>query len=117
MNGERPVMPIDGFEWDEEKRHEILRRRGIDFIDAAKVLLGKVYQFQSSRHGESRYVAIGPLEVGTLIAIVYTIRGTKLRIITARRARHSGQNAYNNAVSVAADEGADRLGSPPQDDG
>ena len=62
MNGERPVMPIDGFEWDEEKRHEILRRRGIDFIDAAKVLLGKVYQFQSSRHGESRYVAIGPLK-------------------------------------------------------
>ncbi len=111
-------MPtVEGFEWDEDKRLQVLEQRGIDFIDAAKVLLGTVYEFQSSQHGEVRHVAIGPLKNGPLVAVVYTIRGKKLRIITARRARHNEQIAYNNAVSTAADEGEYRLGSRPEDDG
>lgn len=108
---------IEGFEWDEDKRLQVLEQRGIDFIDAAKVLLGTVYEFQSSRHGEVRRVAVGPLKNGPLIAVIYTIRGTNLRIITARRARHNEQIAYNNAVSAAADERANRLEPGPEDDG
>jgi uncharacterized DUF497 family protein len=34
------MQTIEGFEWDEKKRLEVLKERGIDFVDAAKVLLG-----------------------------------------------------------------------------
>ena len=96
----------EGFEWDERKRLEVLKDRGIDFVDAAKVLLGRVHRYRSDRDGETRFVAIGPMEE-VLIAIIYTIRGTNLRIITARRAWPNEQRAYLHALSVAPDEGAD----------
>jgi len=38
---------IRGVEWDENKRLRILRERGIDFEDAAKILLGRVYEYRS----------------------------------------------------------------------
>lgn len=97
---------IGGVEWDERKRLRILRERGIDFIDAAKILFERVYEYRSDRKGETRFVAIGPLEDGTLVAVVYTIRGAKFRIITARRARSNEQRAYLHALAAAPDEGA-----------
>ena len=98
---------IGSVEWDERKRLRILRERHIDFIDAAKILFDRVYEYQSNRKGETRFVAIGPLDDGTLIAVVYTIRGTKLRLITARRVRTNEQRAYLHALSASPDEGAD----------
>lgn len=102
-----PQMILGGFEWDDVKRETVLRERGIDFIDAAKVLLGTVYQYRSPWHDEPRFVAIGPLAEGILIAIVYTIRGENIRTITAKRARRNEQAAYRNALSAPPDEGGD----------
>jgi hypothetical protein len=99
--------PIGGVEWDEKKRLRILRERHIDFIDAAKILFKRVYEYQSDRKGETRFVAVGSLDDGTLVAVVYTIRGTKLRLITARRATSNEQRAYLHALSTSPDEGAD----------
>jgi uncharacterized protein len=97
---------IEGFEWDEDKRVRILKLRGIDFVDAAKVFLRWVYRYRSDRKGEVRFVAIGALEEGVLIAVIYTVRGKNLRIITVRRAWPNEQRAYLHALSVAPDEGA-----------
>lgn len=97
---------IDGVEWDENKRKKGLAERGIDFVDAAITLFGRVLEYESERFEERRFVAIGPApETDDLIAIVYTIRGAKLRIITARKARRNEQRAYLHAVSTAPDEG------------
>ena len=98
---------VSAVEWDEQKRLRTLKLRGIDFVDAAKILIGRVYEYRSDRGRETRFVAIGPLEDGTLIAVVYTLRGTRLRIITARRAWPNEQRAYLHALSASPDEGAD----------
>lgn len=98
---------IRAVEWDEQKRLRILKLRAIDFIDAAKILFDRVYEYQSDRTGETRFVAIGSLDDGALIAVVYTIRGTKFRLITARKARSYEQRAYLHALSASPDEGAD----------
>jgi uncharacterized DUF497 family protein len=98
---------IRAVEWDEQKRLRILRERGIDFVDAAKILFGRAYEYRSDRGSETRFVAIGPLEDGTLIAVVYTVREATLRIITARRARSNEQHAYLHALPASPDEGAD----------
>ena len=104
--GKRPAK-IRGVEWDEEKRLRIWRERGIDFEDAAKILLGRVYEYQSDRQKEARFVAIGPMEDGTLIALVYTIRGSNIRVITARRAWKNEQRSYLYAVAASPNEGED----------
>jgi len=70
---------IGSVEWDERKRLRILRERRIDFIDAAKILFNRVYEYQSNRKGETRFVA----------------------------ARTNEQRAYLHALSASPDEGAD----------
>jgi uncharacterized DUF497 family protein len=98
-------MARHGFEWDESKRRKVLEERGIDFIDVARILLGPVVEHASDRGSERRYVAIGPGERQTLMAIVYTIRGDNIRIITARPARKNERRAYLQRFPSSADEG------------
>jgi uncharacterized DUF497 family protein len=98
---------IEGFEWDETKRRKVLDERGIDFVDAAQLLLGEVLEYVSDRDGEPRFVAITKTADDAFLAIVYTIRGPNIRIITARPARKHEQRAYLLAVPNPPDEGAD----------
>lgn len=105
-NPARGSTGIGAFEWDEVKRRQTLERRGIDFVDVALILLDRVYEYRSDRNDETRFVAVGPMKDGTLIALVYTIRGEKIRIITARRAWPNEQRAYLHAVAAAPNEGA-----------
>ena len=95
------------FEWDHDKRLQIMERRGIDFVDVAQILAERVHEYRSDRNEEERWVAIGALENGPLIAVVYTMRGEKFRVITARRARADEQRAYLHALSTAPNERPD----------
>lgn len=92
------------FEWDEEKREANTEKHDVDFVRAARVLKGPHLTYPSSRGEEARQVAIGKLEPpevrpehwsGPLIAVVYTRRDDRYRIISARRARDDERQAYN----------------------
>ncbi|HUF85768.1 MAG TPA: BrnT family toxin [Thermohalobaculum sp.] len=82
------------FEWNEEKRERTLEKHGIDFVDAIRVFDGDVLVAASRGHGEKRFVAVGLLD-GIEIAIIFTIRGDAIRVITARRARRHEREAYH----------------------
>jgi uncharacterized protein len=85
------------FEWDETKRRTNLEKHGIDFIDAAVVFEdGPKLVTQSSFSSERRFVAIAQL-AGREIAVVFTVRGDAIRIISARRARDNERKAYRQA--------------------
>lgn len=84
-----------GFEWDEGKRSANLEKHGIDFADAVEV-------FDDTRHftyaspvasAERRYVSVGTVR-GCPIAVISTLRGNNLRIISARIARKSERDRY-----------------------
>jgi len=83
------------FEWDVEKNEANLKNHGIDFEGAKTIWNGRVVEVQSSQshHGEIRYLAIG-LYKGREITVVYTMRGEKIRIISARRARKNERELY-----------------------
>lgn len=83
------------FEWAPEKNEVNLRKHGIDFEGAKSIWDGRVVEVQSpQRHrGEIRYLAIG-LYQGREIAVVYTMRGEHIRIISARRARKNERDFY-----------------------
>jgi uncharacterized DUF497 family protein len=81
------------FEWDEEKRKLTLLKHGIDFVDAAEILLAPHIVVAGSSEQEVRKIAIGDL-AGITIAVVFTIRGNNYRLITARRARRDEREKY-----------------------
>ena len=85
------------FEWDEAKRLRTIARRGIDFLDAALLFDGReLLTVPSPRAGEERWLSVGALE-GRLVAVVWTWRGDRLRIVTARRARDEEKRRYRAA--------------------
>jgi uncharacterized DUF497 family protein len=52
-----------------------------------------VVTFPSPRLGEERWVTVGRVE-GKAFAVVWTLRGGNVRIISARRARDGEERAY-----------------------
>lgn len=92
------------FEWDEEKRESNLEKHDVDFPRAAEVLKGPHLTYSSPGGDEDREVAIGKLKPpdarpenwsGPLVAVIYTRREGRYRIISARRARTNEREAYN----------------------
>ncbi|MDX2224125.1 MAG: BrnT family toxin [Rhodospirillaceae bacterium] len=100
-------MAAQGFEWDETKNRANITKHQIDFDDALKVFDGFVHVFRSDRFGEERFVAIGEIEPGLTIAVVYTQRENRQRIISARRARKNEERDYRAEVKRRTPPGTD----------
>jgi len=87
------------FQWDEEKRQQNLLKHGIDFLYAAQIFEDDVVKIVDDRqdYGETRYLAVGTV-ASELFAVVYTLRGDVIRLISARRARKKEYERYQNRV-------------------
>ena len=97
---------MDEFEWDESKSRQNLEKHGIDFEEATEVFYDSYLLHQSNRKGEERWVAIGQTE-GRVAAVVFTRRGQKIQIISARRARKNEERAYRNEKMGRPAQGQD----------
>ena len=87
------------FEWDEGKRLVNLTKHGIDFWDARSIWRNPVLDPADIRmvDGELRPTALGVMGGDEIvIAVVYTLRGTTLRLISARRARQVERRLYQD---------------------
>ena len=83
-------------EWDEQRRHTNIAKHGVDFVAAARVFDGPILEVEDRRrdYGEMRFLALGEI-AGQAITVVYTWRGRRRRIISARRAgRNQRQMCY-----------------------
>lgn len=85
---------MNKFEWDENKRTLNLEKHGIDFVDAIDVFMDlSRIEFESIRDGELRYQTIGSVN-DVVLLVVYTYRGSTVRLISARRASKNEREAY-----------------------
>jgi uncharacterized DUF497 family protein len=86
------------YEWDEAKREANLRKHGFDFDDADNVLENpNRITFVESGRGEKRWRDLAFVEtVGSVLAVVYTIRGYNIRIISFRKASRKERREYDN---------------------
>ena len=83
------------FEWDENKNAANIKKHGIAFEDASKIFLRQRIEKRSDRAGERRYITIGEVN-NRIIAVVYTPRGNKFRIISARKVRKNEERKYRS---------------------
>jgi len=86
------------FEWDEAKRLATLQKHGIDLRRATRVFRGPHVVLEARSDAEPREIAVGYLD-GIPIAVVFTRRGDKVRIVTARRARRNERERYQAVYS------------------
>jgi uncharacterized protein len=73
--------------FDESKRVATLMERGLDFADAATVLMGPHLEFEDTRrdYGETRIICYGYLQ-GRLVVVGYVSRGNSVHIFSMRKA-------------------------------
>ena len=85
----------EGFEWDEGKRRANLAKHGVDFVDAGRVFKGKYHEWSDDRrnYGEGRLRVVGEVDEDILF-VVYTWRGGRRRLISARRANVDERKAH-----------------------
>jgi len=87
------------FEWDENKRLDNLEKHGIDFEDAERFFDSEPLCFEDRRVGysEERFVAFGAI-AGRLIVTVYTLRESRIRIISMRKANARERRLYEQYI-------------------
>ena len=90
-------MREDWFEWDDRKAAANLARHGVGFSEARRAF-DDPYAFEiedrRGSYGEDRYVLLGM--VGQrLLAVAHTLRGERIRIISARPAEAFERRLYH----------------------
>jgi uncharacterized DUF497 family protein len=90
------------FEWDSGKARANLAKHGVSFA-AARLVFDDAFAVcrvdLASDPAEIRYMAIG-LANGRILAVAYTERGERIRIISARKATKHEQRDYHNSRSA-----------------
>ncbi|MGA2673604.1 MAG: BrnT family toxin [Terracidiphilus sp.] len=84
------------FEWSLAKAALNLRKHRVSFPYATRVFLDPHRQEQldtREEYGEERWIALGRVDEVVLV-VVYTLRGSKIRLISARKADRSDYGNY-----------------------
>ena len=85
------------FEWDKNKNKSNKEKHGIIFNEAKEVFYDENrinYQDRRNNYPEVRWITIGKM-FKTVIVVVYTIRNTGIRIISARMSNKKERIKYN----------------------
>jgi len=83
------------YQWNRDKAAANLRKHGIDFADAVSVFSDDLaITIPDERFDEERFVTIGVDAFGRFLVVVYTMRGSEVRIISARKATRQERQQY-----------------------
>jgi uncharacterized DUF497 family protein len=92
-------MQLAGVEWDEAKNeinkqeHEGLSFEEAQYVFADPERIERLDQSRGNASGETRWQTLGM--IGKVLFVVYTERGEKKRIISARLANKAERRSYN----------------------
>ena len=87
-------------EWDPEKAKANFQKHKIRFSDAESVLFDPLALTREDEDadGEQRFVSIGIDNLNRVLVVVYTFRGDKIRIISARQATKKERECYEEGI-------------------
>ena len=86
--------------WDPAKARTNLAKHGIAFEDAEAVLTDPagLTREDPDAHGERRFVTVGAGALGRVVTVVYTYRGDRVRLISARPATRKETDHYAQGI-------------------
>ena len=88
---------LEGFEWDAGNSDKNWRSQQVRQAEAEQVLLNRPVVFATDiKHSraEARFFTLGRTDSGRPLAIVFTTRGTRVRVISARPMSRAERRAY-----------------------
>ena len=93
------VRGLSGFEWNPGNWRESELRHGVAAAEAEEVLLNDpVCQVDTPHSGDAqRYVALGVTNEGRALLVAFTIRRSRVRIISARPMSRKERGIYEEA--------------------
>ena len=90
------------FEWDPGKDSANRRKHGVGFVEASTVFddpLSTTIPDPDYARDEERFVIVGMSSERTLLVVVHTIRGERIRLISARSAtKHERRDYEENSL-------------------
>jgi hypothetical protein len=94
-------FPVEA-EWDPAKARSNLAKHGISFAVADSIFDDQfaISIPAMSVVGEERFVAVGADLFGRILAVSYTYRRNRIRIISARRANRSERTNYEKRIRL-----------------
>ena len=96
------------FEWDETKRQQTIRQRGVDMLYAALIFEGEVLTSRDDRrdYGEERLISLGVVDDECFV-VIHTERDGLTRLITAWKGGRDERAQYEAGIARRhkADEG------------
>lgn len=91
------LRKIKGFEWDEGNIDKSYKKHRITPNEAEEVFLDEdILLLEDIKHPqqEERFEAIGKIIKGSILFLAFTVRGDKIRIISARIANKKERRKY-----------------------
>ena len=83
------------YEWDPDKALSNVHKHHVDFADAVLVFSDPLaLTILDDYPSEERFVTLGMDGLGRILVVVYTWRGERIRIISARRATRQERKQY-----------------------
>ena len=86
------------FQFDPTKAAGNLKKHGVSFSDAEGVYCDPlaIHQLDPDSDDEERFVVVGMGSAGTILVVVYTLRGEEIRLISARPATRHEVKSYES---------------------
>ena len=78
---------LEGFEWDEANSEKNWHRHAVRQVEVEQTLLNRPLllgvDVKHSQH-EPRFIALGQTDAQRRLTVVFTVRGARVRVISAR---------------------------------
>lgn len=94
------LIKITGFEWDKGNIDKSYQKHGVTPNEAEEIFVDKNIGIEKDikhQEAEERYIAIGMTLNEKLLFVVFTMRDSIIRVISARRANKKERRLYENA--------------------
>ena len=104
MDIHRLVDECTGFDWDEYNIHKNWDKHQVPWWECEEVFLNEpILLLEDIRHSEkeTRYYALGTTADGRKLSIVFTVRGHKIRSISARDMSRKERQLYGKSQAEA----------------
>jgi len=98
------VPNLEGFEWDAGNtdknwlRHEVRQAETEQALLNTPLVVATDLQHSAA---EARFIALGQTDAGRLLTVVFTVRGRRVRVISARTMSKEERTVYGQAISEA----------------
>ena len=91
-----------GLEWDPAKARSNFTKHGISFSDVEPAFYDQygISMPDPGASSEERFILVGMDAIGRVVVVVYTYRGSSIRIISARAATKVERKTYEKAIRI-----------------